>query len=66
MSVTQFAQLKKNISYGYTKLETPVPVRTLKISTWMGDHSRVRRGCCSKKYSNIPEAEKWAPSITCL
>ena len=35
--------------YGYTKLETPVPVRSLKISTWMGDHSRVGQGCCSHK-----------------
>ena len=34
------------VSYGCTKLETPVPVRTLNLSnlghsTWMDDHSRV-------------------------
>ena len=26
------------------------------VSTWVGDLSRVERGCCSYK---IPEAEKW-------
>ena len=45
--------------YDYTKLETPAPVRTLKkkhtevkqlgprVSTWMGDHSSLGRGCCT-------------------
>ena len=47
------------------KLETPVPVRTLKlatwatVSTWMGDHvQRLDVDAVSYKYCKIPEALK--------
>ena len=55
--------------YGYTKLETPVLVRTLKFSsgasvgTWMGDHSGVRRGCCSYNYCKNPRSEETGPPL---
>ena len=48
--------------YGYTKLDTQVPVRTLKLSNGYhldGWSFKVGRGCCSYKYCKIPEAEKW-------
>ena len=50
--------------YGDSKLETLVPVRTLKLSNLgRGKHldgyfSRLERRCCSYKYCKIPEAEK--------
>ena len=31
-SYTQYLRLQRNYSYGYTKSEIPVPVRTLKLS----------------------------------
>ena len=44
-------------SYGFTKLETPVPVRSLKLSN-LGDHSSVEVDAVVKKYCKIPGAEK--------
>ena len=36
------------------------------VSTWMGDHSRVRRRYCSYKYCKIPGAEKRGPHYMLL
>ena len=52
-------------SYGNTKLETPVPVRSLKlsnldqlaISNWMGDHSSVKWMLYIVK--NIVKYQEW-------
>ena len=45
----------------YAKLETPVPLRTLKLSNLghgqhLDGYSEVRRGYCSCEYCKIPEA----------
>ena len=53
------------VSYGNTKLKTPVPVRSLKLSSlghaWLAlgwVTIQVRSGCCREKYSNISGVEK--------
>ena len=63
------------MSFGYSKLETPVLLRTLKlikelgpwlVRTWMGDHLGVGRGCCNYKHYEIPKAEKRGSSLYCM